>query len=318
MKPAPFDHVAVGSVGEAVGVLAGDPHARILAGGQSLIPLLAQRALRPTVVVDVNGVGLDHIELDVGEDGGDGDRAGVGIGGGRVDVGRGRLRLGALVRQRTLERDPLVARTAPLLAHAARWIGHPAVRHRGTLGGSLAHADPAAELPAVAVALGAEVVAEGPGGRRGLAAARMVSGPFSTVLDQHEVVVEIVVPTAGPGHGAAFCEWAPRHRDRAEAGVGIAVERDADHGCTAAWGALCGAAGVPLDIGDVLRAAVLGVRSVSPSDALLRHVAADVEGVCHEAGVDGDRGALAGALAARALCQAFDRSSAATETRDAA
>jgi CO/xanthine dehydrogenase FAD-binding subunit len=295
VTPAPFDHVAVRSVDEAVAALAADPGSRLLAGGQSLVPLLATRVVRPTLLVDLNGVGLDGVE---------------------VDTAAGRLRLGALVRQRTLERDPAVARHAPLLAAAVRWVGHPAVRQRGTLGGSLAHADAAAELPAAVVALGGEVVVRGTHGQRTLAAADLAAGPFATSLDHAEVVVEIVVPLAGPRHGAAFSEWAPRHRDRAEAGVGVAVERDADGRCSSVRAASCGVAGVPVDLTAVLDDAVRGETRVT--DALVRHVAAAVAGVCHEHGADHDRSGLAGVLAARALVQATDTGARGHGTREAA
>ncbi|TMD94935.1 MAG: xanthine dehydrogenase family protein subunit M [Chloroflexi bacterium] len=192
MKPAPFRYVRAGSVAEAVAELAaagGD--AKPLAGGQSLVPLMNLRLARPAVLVDLNPIA----ELE------------------RLEVEDGRLVIGALVRHRRLATDPLVAAHAPLLAEAARWIGHGAIRARGTIGGSLAHADPAAELPCAAVALGAELSVAGPGGARTLAAAALVDGAYSTRLAEDEMITAVRVPiTAGPV-GWGFAEIARRHGD---------------------------------------------------------------------------------------------------------
>ena len=287
---APFDLVSATSVDEVVEALAGDREARVLAGGQSLLPLLVTRTIRPAVLIDVNEVGLDGIDVD---------RAG------------GVLRIGALVRHRAVELSPTVATAAPLLAAAAAWVGHPAIRHRGTLGGSLAHADPAAELPAALVALGADVVVQGPSGTRHLAAASLATGPFETALAHDEIVVEVLIPLDDAGHrAAAFCEWAPRHRDRAEAGVGITLTATPDgRACGPGRGAACGFGTGPVDltpiVDDALRSEPV---DEDLSDALVRHVAAAVDGVCREhGGDDADRTALAGALAARAAVRAHRR-----------
>jgi carbon-monoxide dehydrogenase medium subunit len=298
VKPAPFDHVAPGTVEDVVAALAGEPGARVLAGGQSLLPLMALRRARPTLLVDIARLDLDRLEPVPSGD------------------GPGSMRIGAFVRHRRLERDPVVRRTVPLLAEAARWIGHPAIRHRGTLGGSLAHADPAAELPAALVALGGEVAVHGPDGVRTIAAADLFAGPFRTTLGPAELVVEVRVPSAGPRHGAAFCEWAPRHNDRAEAGVALVVERDAAGRCASVRAAACAVAGAPLDVSSAL-APALG--EPAPTDALLRTVASSVRtavltGALTDPVPDGlgaereDRAELAGLLAARALRLAFDRS----------
>ncbi len=283
----PFELVVATSVGDAVEALAGERPARVLAGGQSLVPLLVTRAVRPSVLVDVNEVGLDGVA---------------------VDRAAGLLRLGATVRHRTVERHPTIRRWAPLLAAAAAWVGHPPIRHRGTLGGSLAHADPAAELPAAVVALGGSVTVRGVTGARVLAAADLVAGPFATVLAPDELIAEVAVPLAGQRAGAAFCEWAPRHRDRAEAGVGVAVEADARGACIGAWGATCGVTPRPVDLTDVLDDALRGVTVGGPlPEALVRHVAGAVTGVCREHGAGTDSAALAGAMAARAAVRATGR-----------
>ncbi len=287
VKPAPFDYASPSTVGAAVTCLAGTPGARALAGGQSLVPLLAQRAVRPTLLVDLGGLGLDHVEPGPGDE----------------------VRLGALVRHRALERHAAVRRAAPLLAEASGWVGHPSVRNRGTLGGSLAFADPAAELPAAVAALGGSVLVEGPGGHRRLTVGELVAGPFATRLAPGEVLVEVRVPAAAarPGvrQGAAFCEWAPRHNDRATAGVGLALDLAADGGIVALGAAACGAAlPGPTVLGDALAPVAGGERGVT--DPLLRAVASTATAVIARTG-DDDTAQLAGLLAARALRLAYGR-----------
>jgi carbon-monoxide dehydrogenase medium subunit len=309
MKAPPFDYVVAGSLPEAIATLAADEDAKILAGGQSLIPLLSLRLARPTVLVDIgrlalDTVALDTVALDVDDTAEPGGQA-----------RHGELRLGALICQRRLEFDPVVASAAPLLAEAVGQVGFPAIRNRGTLGGSLAHADPAAELPAVMVALGATVVVEGPAGRRAFPASELAAGFFSTTLDAADVLVEIHIRAAGPAHGAAWCEWSSRAHDFAEAGVGVAVELDERGDCTWVGAAACGVATVPLDLGEVLAAAgVGGARNHSPG--LLASVAAATEAACHglfaagesdRGSPEGDRPELAGLLVARAVRVAFDR-----------
>jgi carbon-monoxide dehydrogenase medium subunit len=278
VKPAPVEFLAATSVGEVVDALAADDEAKVLAGGQSLIPLLALRLARPTVLVDVNGLGLDD-----------------------VDVSGTEARIGACTRHRHLERNAAVARAVPLLAEAVAQVGHPAVRNRGTIGGSLAHADPVGELPAVLVALGGSVLVRGRDGDREIAAGDLFQGFFTTTLAADELIVEVRIPTGGPGHGAAFCEWARRAGDFAVAGVGVVVERADDGRVVKIGAAACGIASVPLPLVDACSAA-LGERSTS--DALLGDVAARVG---DEVG-DTDQGRLAGLLAARALHRAFTRS----------
>lgn len=279
MKPAPFDYVRPASVPEALAVLAGDEGAKVIAGGQSLVPLMALRLARPTVLVDVNDLGLDGVE--VGADG---------------------VRIGACTRHRRLERDPVLALATPLLHEAAALIGYPAIRTRGTIGGSIAHADPVAELPAVLVAAGGSVIVRGVAGNREIAAADLFTGFLSTTIARDEIVEEVRLPAAGPRHGAAFCEWAPREGDFAIAGIALTIERDAAGACIAVGAAACGIASVPLDCSAILGSA-LGASAVS--DPLLREIARAVRaGV----GGDADRADLLGLLAARAVHRAFARS----------
>jgi carbon-monoxide dehydrogenase medium subunit len=206
MKPAPFDYHRPASLLETFDLLEryGDD-GRILAGGQSLVPALNMRLATPRAVIDINRLpGLDAIRL----------------------ASEG-LVIGALARHEAVERSPLVREHAPLLALAMPHVGHEAIRTRGTVGGSLALADPAAELPACAVALDATIRVEGRRGRRGVAAADFFRGIYTTALEPGELVTELVVPPA-PGWRSDFQELARRHGDFALAGLAARarVERD--------------------------------------------------------------------------------------------
>jgi 2-furoyl-CoA dehydrogenase FAD binding subunit len=197
MKAPPFDYVRPATVADSVAALAraGD-EGKVLAGGQSLVPVLAMRLGRPAVLVDINAViGLD--ELSVSED---------------------TLYVGATVRQRQVEQHRAAA-AVPLLAMAMPWIGHRELRGRGTVCGSLAHADPAAELPAVAACLNAALDIEGPSGRRTVTAREFFTGPMSTVLQPDELLLGARFPVAGPDEGFGFAEIARRHGDFALTGV---------------------------------------------------------------------------------------------------
>jgi carbon-monoxide dehydrogenase medium subunit len=212
VKPAPLEYQRAASLEEAIATLAeGGWDAKALAGGQSLVPLLNLRLARPTLLVDLNAVpGLDGIEAT-----------------------NGSLRVGALVRQSELERSPAARSRCPLLAECLPHVGHFATRNRGTIGGSIAHADAAAELPLALVTIGGSVVAESPRGRREIAADDFFVTHFTTALEEGELVVETVWPAAGLGWGYAFEELAQRHGDyglamaacalRAENGVAAEV-----------------------------------------------------------------------------------------------
>jgi len=279
-------NVRAESVDHAVSVLAQAPEARVLAGGQSLAPMLALRLARPEVLVDVNRLPLTGIAADSGSDSGD---------------GGGEVHLGALTRHRFLALDPVVAREAPLLAAAARHVGDAAIRNRGTLGGSLAHADPAAELPAALVASGGRVILTSQRGTRELAAADLFEGFFVTGLAPDELLTGVVVPRTGEGTGVAFEEWAPRAADFPWAGIAVTLQIDTHGTCTAVGAAACGVASVPVDLAPSLTAAgVLG--AVLDDDALWPSIATHVEAAC--AG-DDDRAELAGLLAARAVRRAW-------------
>jgi carbon-monoxide dehydrogenase medium subunit len=195
--PAPFDYQRASSVDEAVDLLAAHGEdAKLLAGGHSLLPLMKLRLAQPQVLVDIGGVG----ELSfVSHDGGD-------------------VRIGALTRHHDLATSDLLTEQVPLLAHVAGQIGDPQVRHRGTIGGSIAHGDPASDLPAALLALRATLVVRGPGGERQVAADDFFTGFLETALAPDEVLTEIRVP-AVPGVGWAFEKFNRRAQDWAIVGV---------------------------------------------------------------------------------------------------
>ena len=224
MKLPEFEYQVPATVAEAIGLLAQhQDEASLLAGGQSLIPLLAMRLARPAVLIDING--LDDLS--------------------GVSVTDGRVTIGALTREYMAEESETVAETVPLLAAALPLIGHEAIRSRGTLGGSLAHADPAAELPAVARALDAEFVVRSESGQRVIPAAEWFEGYLTTSRRPEEILVDVRFPVAEPGTGVAFQEVARRHGDFAMVGLAASLTL-ADGTITDARLAFSGVADVPV------------------------------------------------------------------------
>jgi carbon-monoxide dehydrogenase medium subunit len=207
MKPAAFAYAKARSLDHAIELLGRAPgEARVLAGGQSLIATLNMRLSSPDLLVDINAVpGLDGIEIK-----------------------DGMLEIGALVRHAQAERSELVARHAPLIATALPQIGHVAIRNRGTIGGSVAFADPAAELPACLLALDGEVSIAGPEGRRSVAAEQFFRGLFETALSSRDVLTAIRVPLARADSRFGFAEFSRRHGDYAM--VGLAAHARAEIG----------------------------------------------------------------------------------------
>jgi 2-furoyl-CoA dehydrogenase FAD binding subunit len=198
VKAAPFRYGRPCNLDEALELLQ-DEDAKPLAGGQSLIPMMAMRLARPSVLVDLSAIAeLDGIERRDRE-----------------------LVTGAMTRQRALERRPGVAQELPLMAAALPYVGHREIRNRGTVGGSIAHADPAAELGLVAATLRATIVAEGPDGRREVPADHFVSGPFQTALAPGELLTAVRWPLAQPEDRFAFAEVARRYGDFALCGVAV-------------------------------------------------------------------------------------------------
>jgi carbon-monoxide dehydrogenase medium subunit len=218
VKPAPFRYLAPRSVDEAVALLgqhAGE--ARVLAGGQSLVPLMNMRLATPAALVDVNR--LPDLAYVRAWDGG--------------------VAIGALTRDSHLEHSAEAAARLPMLVEASRLVGHPAIRNRSTVGGSVAHADPAAELPAALLALDAQIVARGPRGERVIAAADFFQGYLETALAPDELLVELRVPGLPAGAGSTFIEFARREGDYAIAGVAAAVALAQDGTIADARLALC-------------------------------------------------------------------------------
>jgi aerobic carbon-monoxide dehydrogenase medium subunit len=197
VKPAPFAYERARSLEHAIELIAGTEDARLLAGGQSLIATLNMRLSRPQLIVDINRVpGLD-----------------------RITLGNGQIEIGALVRYAQAERSAEVAAHAPLIAEALPFIGHPAIRNRGTIGGSIAFGDPAAELPACFVALDGEAVIAGPAGTRAVKADAFYKGLFESALTPHDVLTAIRIPVATSETRTAFAELARRHGDYAIVGL---------------------------------------------------------------------------------------------------
>jgi len=202
MKLPPVEYEAPRTVAEAIDLLAEHlDEASVLAGGQSLIPLLALRLARPAVLIDINGI--DELS--------------------GVSATDGWVAIGAMTREYVAEKSETVASTVPLLAAALPLIGHEAIRSRGTIGGSLAHADPAAELPAVARALDAEFVVRDPSGERVIPAAQWFEGYLTTSRHPDELLTEVRFPTARRGTGVSFQEVARRHGDFAIVGLAASL-----------------------------------------------------------------------------------------------
>jgi carbon-monoxide dehydrogenase medium subunit len=262
VKPPPFSYAAPTTLAEAVGLLTEHAEAepRVLAGGQSLIPLMNFRLAKPGYLIDLRNVaGLSGIRRE-------------------GDV----LVIGAMTRMSELERSHEVAVAAPLLAEAVGLVAHAPVRNSGTIGGSMAHADPAAELPAVALASDAELVAAGPAGSRRIPAAEFLRGPFSTDLAPDEILTEVRLPVWPGGH--AFVEFSRIHANFAVVGVAALVDLD----------------------GGRIRRAALALTGVAPT--AIRATAAErvLADTAASAAVDGGAAAAAAEAAVEGLAPAGD------------
>jgi aerobic carbon-monoxide dehydrogenase medium subunit len=284
MKLPPVDYEAPKTVSEAVELLAEhQDEASVLAGGQSLIPLLALRLAQPALLIDINGVR----ELS------------------GVSAADGWVSIGAMTREYVAEDSGTIADAVPLLAAALPLIGHEAIRSRGTVGGSLAHADPAAELPAVARALGAEFVVRGPSGQRVVPAAEWFEGYLTTSRQPDELLTEVRFPAAGPGTGVSFQEVARRHGDFAMVGLAASV--------TLSGGAISDARLAFAGVSDV-PARATGAEDLlvgeSPSaelfDEAARRAASDIDPPSDLHGSAEYRKKVAAALVRRSLREAVD------------
>lgn len=274
MKAAPFEYVRPHSVDEACNILATDDNAQVIAGGQTLVPMMAMRLARPTRLIDLNRIAELSFIRDEG----------------------GHLVIGAMTRQRSAEHDPLVPVRLPLLARALPWIGHAATRARGTIGGSIANADPAAELALIAVTLDATLSYRAGGASHSIAARDFIVGPMTTALPEGGCLASVSFPVWRGRIGTGFAEVNARRSDFAFAAAAAQVELDADGRCkriaigigavadipfrlAAAEKQLVGTALDEAQVRDAVRAALAGVETMSDphaSPAYRRRAAAEL------------------------------------------
>jgi carbon-monoxide dehydrogenase medium subunit len=262
MKPAPFRYIAARTLEQALALKAEyGEEARFLAGGQSLVPTMNFRLTQPAVLIDINP--LTQLA-------------------GTRQSGPESLHIGALTRYRDLERDPGTAQNLPLVAEALPHIAHPQIRNRGTIGGNLAHADPASEMPAIIVALAARLRVQSTRGERWIAASEFFTRALVTALAADEMLVEADLPLAKPRSGACFMEVARRRGDFALIGVACTVRIDDDGQCAEARIGLCNAgdkpilaeaasqslAGRPISTAQIDQAAELVQRAIDPGGSI--------------------------------------------------
>lgn len=285
MKPPPFAYHDPTTIEEAVALLAELPNARPLAGGQSMMAMLNMRFAQPDHLVDLNRItGLDAVSVEPD----------------------GTLAIGAMVRQRDLERHPEVARRCPMMVEALSHVGHRQTRNRGTLGGSLCHLDPAAELPLVAAVSDAVMVAAGPKGRREIAFPDFAQGFMTPGLDPDELLVAMRLTPPPAGAGSCFLEFARRHGDFAIVAVAVTLVPDATGRIARASVALGGVGPVPLRLPEA-EAALCGT---PPAAAAFARAAEATQGLnpMEDALVPAwYRRHLAGVLVSRALVTAASR-----------
>jgi len=291
MKPAPFKYIAARSLDQALARKAdyGD-EGHFLAGGQSLVPTLNFRLTQPAIVIDINPLtqwaAIDCTAADA-------------------------VRIGALTRYRQIERDSNIALKLPLIHEALPHIAHPQIRNRGTLGGNLANADPASEMPAIVLALAGKLHAQSKNGDRWIAAADFFTGALSTALEPDEMLTEIELPAAKAHSGSSFMEVARRRGDFALVGIACTVELDADDRCVEARIAFCNAGETPVlaaEAGQSLAGRPVAAPEIEAAAALVQR-AIDPGGNVH-ASKEFQRH-LAGVLTKRALPEANARARAA-------
>jgi carbon-monoxide dehydrogenase medium subunit len=287
MKPPPFRLIFAKTLAEALAAKAAyGEDARFLAGGQSLVPALNFRLLEPAVLIDINSLSdLARVRRS----------------------GNGYVRIGALTRYREIERDASTGRDLPLIHEALPHIAHQQIRNRGTIGGNIAHSDPASELPAIVVALGGRLRAQSAKGERWIAAGDFFIGALTNALTADEMLVELELPAAPPRSGSCFLEVARRRGDFALIGVACTVRLGDDGSCSEAQIALCNAGAVPLlaaQAGQSLLGRHLGAADFDEAAALVA-AAIDPGGSIH-ASKEFQRH-LAGVLTKRALATAYER-----------
>lgn len=286
MKPPAFDYLSPTSLAEVHELLSTHGEdGKILAGGQSLVPLLNMRLAHPSTLIDINRVTeLDYIRKTA--DGG--------------------LAIGALTRQQTLLEDAVVAEHTPLLVEATRYIGHRTIRNRGTVGGTLAHADPAAEMPAVMVALDAEFVVTSAGGERVIPAREFFVDYLTTALAQDELLTEVRIPAAAPRTGSAFQEVSRRHGDFAIVAVAALVTLADDGSCADARLVLTGVGGTPQAL-DLTGTLIGQAPTAEVIKAAANKAATEIEPTADIHATEAYRRQLARVLSRRALTAAVER-----------
>ena len=284
MKPAPFRYHDPSTVAEAVSLLAALENAKVLAGGQSLGPMLNLRLVMPDHVVDVN-----RIDALAG-----------------IRVNPDRVTIGAMTRQRAIERTDALHAVMPILREALAEVGHFQTRNRGTIGGSLCHLDPAAELAGIAALYGAEFAATGPAGGRRIAADAWVAGYMTPALEPGELLTGIEFPLWREPHGHAFLEFARRRGDFAIAGVGALVALDGNGAIARAALSVIGVGYVPLRL-VIAEAALHGARPDADAFAAAAAALDPVEAIEDVHASGGYRKRIAKVLVARALTLAVER-----------
>jgi CO/xanthine dehydrogenase FAD-binding subunit len=287
MKPAPFRYIVARSLEQALALKAEfGEEARFLAGGQSLVPTMNFRLAQPAVLIDINPL----VEL-------------AGMRKSATDS----FHIGALTRYRDIERDPATARDLPLVAEALPHIAHPQIRNRGTIGGNLAHADPASEMPAIVVALAGRLRAQSKSGERWIAASEFFAGALVTALAADEMLAEVELPVAKPHSGSCFMEVARRRGDFALIGVACMVRMDENGRCAEARIGLCNAGETPIlaeDSGQSLIGRPVDTAAIDQAGALVQR-AIDPSGSIHAS--KKFQRHLAGVLTKRALIEANKR-----------
>ena len=248
MKPAPFSYTRPTTLDEAVACLSADSNAKVLAGGQSLVPMLSMRLAAPGALVDINGLaGLDGVHTD--------------------DTG---VRVGALARHAAVEADPEARRVQPLLSRALRMVAHPTIRNRGTTVGSLIHADASAEMPVVLLLTGGHVTAASTQGTRTVEATDLYLGPLETTLRHDEIATEAFFPALARDAGVAFDEISRRHGDYALCGVAAVVRADESGAVTSVRAGYLSVSEIPVvvDLSEVFAAGTVEDRSLDDAAEL--------------------------------------------------
>jgi CO/xanthine dehydrogenase FAD-binding subunit len=287
MKPAPFEYHVPDSLEQALSLISQHAdEAKFLAGGQSLVPAMNFRVVQPTVLIDLNRVSELSFIREEGET----------------------VRIGAMARERHLEFDPSIAKRTPLLHEAIPFIAHPQIRNRGTIGGSIVNADPAAELPVLMLALNAKLKAKSVSGERWIDAHDFFAGMFTTALTPDEILVEIELPFMQPRTGWSFLEVAPRAGDYAMMGVAALVTLDENGKCKSAKLVYLNAGDGPVDAKEaakLLEGEVLNDQTIESAAAMASEQEINPYGNMH-ASVDFQRH-LANVLTKNTLKQAFQR-----------